>query len=99
MGYCVNCGKELENGAAFCSVCGTPVGNRTPEQNRPADEPSTGLNIVGFLFPFIGLILYLVMKKDTPVKAGSIGKFALIGFCIWVALSFINTSCNYLAFY
>lgn len=27
MGFCVNCGKELPNGARFCSECGTSIKN------------------------------------------------------------------------
>lgn len=54
------------------------------------DTPSTGLNVLSFLFPLVGLILYLVFLDKTPIKARSIGKSALIGFIIGVVLSVIN---------
>ncbi len=44
------------------------------------DEPSKGLNIIAFLFPLIGLILYLVFMDSCPKKARDIGSWALGGF-------------------
>lgn len=44
------------------------------------DQNSTGLNVLSFLIPLIGLILYLVYQKEQPIKAAGIGKWALIGF-------------------
>ncbi len=36
--YCVNCGAEIENDAAFCSSCGAKVDN-TPSVGQPAQPP------------------------------------------------------------
>ena len=49
------------------------------------DAPSVGLNIVSFLFPLAGWILYFVFRENTPVKAKSCSKWAWIG----VAVNFI----------
>ena len=54
------------------------------------DKPSTVLNILAFLFPVIGLILFLCFQKTTPVRAKAIGKWALIGFIVGVALSILS---------
>jgi len=49
-------------------------------ENQNLDQNSTGLNILSFLIPLIGLIMYLVFKADQPIKAAGIGKWALYGF-------------------
>ena len=54
-----------------------------------AGKPSTVLNILAFLFPVIGLILFLCFQKTTPVRAKAIGKWALDGFVVGVALSIL----------
>ena len=53
------------------------------------DAPSGGMTALGFFFPIVGLILYLVWKDQTPLKAHSAGKGALIGVIVWTALSII----------
>ena len=35
---CPNCGKQLPNGAAFCTGCGTALDGQTPKQT-PAEKP------------------------------------------------------------
>lgn len=88
MKYCTHCGGALADEAVICPNCGSAVPQTPmPETN---DKRSVGLNIIGFLFPLIGLILFLCLKKDTPVRAKSIGKWALIGFLIAVVLGVIG---------
>ena len=53
------------------------------------DAPSFGFAVLGFFLPLVGLILYLVWKDDTPLKAKSVGKGALIGFIVSVVLGLI----------
>lgn len=43
------------------------------------DAPSFGYAVLGFLFPMVGLILYLVWREQTPLRAKSAGKGALVG--------------------
>ena len=69
------------------STCGCAV--QAP-LNQQEDKPSTGLNILAFLFPLVGLILFLCFQKTTPVRAKAIGKWALIGFIVGVALSILS---------
>lgn len=33
--FCTNCGQQLQEGAKFCSNCGTPVGTATPATPAP----------------------------------------------------------------
>ena len=84
MKYCSQCGKELVDEAVVCPNCGCAV--QAPV-NQQEDKPSTVLNILAFLFPVIGLILFLCFQKTTPVRAKAIGKWALDGFVVGVALS------------
>lgn len=87
MKYCTHCGGELADEAVICPNCGSAVPQAETEKN---DKRSVGLNIVGFLFPLIGLILYLCLKKDTPIRAKSIGKWALIGVILDIAFGVVG---------
>lgn len=80
MKYCVHCGKELLDDAVVCPNCGCPV------PSQPKDEPDKVLNIIAFLLPIVGLILYLVYHDKAPVKAGMIGRWALLGVFLGVLL-------------
>ena len=51
------------------------------------NAPSGGMAALGFFFPLVGFILYLVWKGQMPLKAKSAGKGALIGFIVGVALN------------
>ena len=61
-----------------------PGGYQTPHvqqpQSSPGDEPSTGLNILSFLFPLVGWILYFALNKSEKGKACA--KWAWIGFAV-----------------
>ncbi|MHC1723713.1 MAG: hypothetical protein AB9836_10995 [Aminipila sp.] len=87
--YCQKCGKEIHDETIVCVGCGCPV-KPLASQSNVIDEPSTGLNILSFFFPVVGLILYLVFMDKTPKRAKKIGNFALIGFTIvcvsWILL-------------
>lgn len=87
MKYCQQCGSQLVDQTVVCPNCGCTVQEPI---NQQEDKPSTGLNILSFLFPLIGLILYLCFQKATPVRAKAIGKWALIGFVVDVVLSVLR---------
>lgn len=55
-----------------------PANNYNPAPQKPGDGPSVLGIILGFLFPIVGLILYLVWKPDYPRKAKSAGVAALV---------------------
>ena len=96
MAFCSECGKELNQGEVFCPNCGKRVeqayaSQQNNQYSQPQnmntssqDIPSTGLNILSFFFPLVGLILYLVYVDSTPRRAKDIGKWALIGFIVEV---------------
>lgn len=72
MKYCNNCGKEVSDNAVVCPFCGCAVASKNVE----VDKPSTGLNVLSFLIPLVGLILYLSWQNSTPIKAKAVGKWA-----------------------
>lgn len=86
MKHCTKCGQELEDNALYCTVCGASTqsngGNTTVE-----DKNSVGFNILSFFFPLVGLILYIVWKKETPIKAKGCGIWALVGFILGLVSS------------
>lgn len=96
MKICNNCGIQVPDDSQFCPNCGQAVTSAPISVKE--DKPSVGLNILAFFIPLVGLILYLVQKNDTPVRAKKIGKWALIGFILGIVLSIIAGVVGGLAF-
>ena len=61
---------------------GAPYYNQ-PYSN-PEDRRSGGFAFLCFLFPLVGLILYLVWKDTMPLRAKSCGEGAIIGVIFYV---------------
>lgn len=83
MKYCSHCGKEIADEAVVCPNCGCAAPSSEP------DIPSAGLNVLSFLIPLVGLILYIVNCNTAPNKAKAIGKWALIGLVTVIVLNSI----------
>lgn len=86
MKFCTKCGKELMDEAVICPNCGC---SQEPAVEKPQDAKSFGWALLGFCVPLVGLILYLVWKDQTPLKAKSCGKGALISVIVSVAVYII----------
>lgn len=85
--YCKNCGCSLPDDATKCENCGAVLsyGFEAGKTNPVKEEKgSVLLGILGFMFPLIGLILYLAMMHSEPKKAKSAGKGALTAFIIYL---------------
>ena len=52
---------------------------------NPQDIYSGGWIALGFFFPLVGLILYLVWQTELPNRARACGKGALIGVIVYAA--------------
>lgn len=78
--FCKHCGKEINDQAVVCPNCGCATDNGNAGANKAVSEDasSVGYAILGFFFPIVGLILYLVWKDSFPLRAKSAGKGALI---------------------
>ncbi len=100
--YCKNCGKQIPDGTNWCPECGQDLRNIQPyqvetphqqpnyqQQPIEIDKPSAGLNVLSFLFPVVGLVLYIVWKDTKPQKAKGCGKWALTGFILSFVFGFI----------
>ena len=55
-----------------------------PQKTNPNDTGGFGVGLLGFIFPIIGLVLYLVWKDNKPISANAAGTGALIGFVVEV---------------
>lgn len=88
MKFCSKCGKEINEEAVVCVHCGCAIDQRKTAA-AANDAPNTGWAVLGFFIPLVGLILYLVNKDTSPLKAKSAGKGALIGFCVSLVFSII----------
>jgi hypothetical protein len=89
MKYCSHCGTEIADEAVICVKCGCPAASNPQGAANLNDAPSGGFAVLGFFFPFIGLILWLVWNNSSPLKAKSCGKGALIGVIVQVAFGVI----------
>ena len=87
--FCSKCGKEVNDEAVVCVHCGCAIENRKACVTSSNDAPNTGLAVLGFFIPLVGLILYMIYKDTAPLKAKSAGKGALIGFCVGIVFSII----------
>ena len=83
--FCVKCGHEINNEGAFCPNCGHPVG----ETINVNDKIDSSLNGIAFIFPLIGIIMFLIHVGNYPNKAKCILKYSLVGFVLWFSLFLI----------
>lgn len=84
--YCKYCGEQIDDRASVCPKCGVAVA-----KSNSNDAPSGGFAFLCFLFPLLGLILYLVWKDDYPQKAKSCGKGAIIGVIVSIVITIVST--------
>lgn len=85
--YCPHCGQEIDDRAVVCPKCGVPVSGK--KVTNPNDASSFGWAFLGFLFPIVGLILFLIWKDESPLKAKSCGKGALVSVIVSAAIGII----------
>ena len=78
MKFCTNCGNELIDDAVVCPKCGSIAGRI----KTVGDSRSKAWAIISFLFPVLGLILYLVWRDDRPLRSSSILKGLRAGFIV-----------------
>lgn len=94
--YCSKCGTPNSDSAQFCQKCGNKLNTLVKEihqesSNNEEDKPSIGYNILGFLIPIVGLILYFSWKDKTPNKAKSILTWSIISFGIGFVYALSNS--------
>lgn len=94
--FCKNCGKEIDDNAYVCLNCGAKVQDDTQPVNE--SNNAVGWGILGFFFPFVGLILCIVWTFSRPDASRAAGRGALIGFILPILLCLIALAL-YLIFY
>ena len=75
MKHCVHCGNQLTDKAVVCVVCGRSPGKASAHD----DKKSFKFAFWSFLFPLVGIVLYLVWKDKYPLKARSSLRGAIWG--------------------
>jgi hypothetical protein len=66
----------------------SPAG--APPGGAVVDAPAPGFAVLGFFIPVVGLILWLIWKDATPLKARSVGKGALISVIVGAAVTVLS---------
>ena len=89
--HCRECGEMISESAPTCPKCGARQGLTSSGSSFASEDkdPSVGLNVVSFLWPLVGLILYLVYHDKSPRRAKDCGKWALIGLAVSVVIGII----------
>ena len=93
--FCTHCGKQILKDAVMCPYCGCAAESK----ESVADEPNKGLNILSFLLPIVGAIIYLVYHEKEPKKAAAVGKWALYGLDCTVICYMLLSACGVAALY
>lgn len=83
--YCSNCGSQINDKDRVCFNCGNHL-EISSNKYENAEESTFGYAALGFVFPIVGLILYLVWQDERPRAARSAGKGALVSVISAVAL-------------
>lgn len=86
MKFCQRCGCRLVDEAAYCPYCGVTC---PPMYPSPDDAPSFLWGLLCCLIPILGLILYLVWRKEYPKRANSCGSGAIIGFALSIVIPIV----------
>jgi len=94
--FCKNCGRQIPDNSQHCQYCGQSTSNYsyspsgyTPRQ-QVDDQPSWGLNILSFLIPLAGWIIYFAIRANKPERARACAIAAWIGFAVNLVISFAS---------
>lgn len=88
--FCQNCGAKISDKAVICPKCGVPVAGAQQTQVNPEDKNSGWWNLLGFLFPIVGWILWAVWHKEYPKRARGICTWSWISFGIGFVIGFFS---------
>ena len=86
---------KMQATASAASPHATPYAAAAPgaaTQVESMEGATTGMKVLSFLIPLVGLILFIVDKDKKPVAAKDELKFAAIGFGVGLALYIITVA-------
>lgn len=99
MKYCQNCGNAMLNEDRVCSQCGiSQVPVAEPTVKKEDEGSKVGYGILAFFIPVVGLVLYILWKKEKPATARAAGKGALISFVSGLIFYIVIMVCSVLFF-
>tara|TARA_B100001173_G_C15703451_1_gene427082 strand:- start:102 stop:386 length:285 start_codon:yes stop_codon:yes gene_type:complete len=86
--FCEKCGKEVLDEAVICVHCGCSLKSNTNSDvnNEPLD---TGVKVLSFCFPIVGIILYFVHQNSAPQKSKDACHMALWSFGFSIVLNIL----------
>lgn len=91
--FCQNCGAKIDIKAIVCPNCGVAVAGgpldkeKAPEKEiHQNDGNSIALNIIGFLIPLIGFIMWIAFHNDYPERSKNVGISSLAGFILGIII-------------
>lgn len=79
--YCPKCGTKCAKSAGFCAECGASLNEEVVTTNNApvqSSGSSFGWGVLGFFFPIVGLILFIVWNNDRKKDSKAAGIGALI---------------------
>lgn len=87
-----NKSQEVNEGNKAQDVTNASTPNQTTNELKK-DKISIGFNILSFFVPIVGLILFLVYRKETPRRANAIGICAIIGYVLSIVARILLGIC------
>jgi uncharacterized membrane protein YvbJ len=88
--FCQNCGAKIDVRAVVCPKCGVPVEGMQNSTNNSEDRNNGWWDLLGFIFPIVGWILWAVWHKEYPKRARGICTWAWISFGISFVIGFLS---------
>ena len=82
---CKECSREISDKASLCPNCGIPVANIDL-----GDNTYTGIKVISFCFPLIGLIIYALNIGKNNELAKIASKWSIRGMIAYAIITFIS---------
>lgn len=93
--FCKNCGEYIRGTSAYCPRCKSLLlfsrrknldKELLDEYCSEKDRNSVGADVISFIMPIIGILLYFLNKDTFPRKSRSIGESLILGCIVWAAV-------------
>ena len=86
--YCTFCGKEILESDVICPYCMKKVKKNL--EFAGLDSQIKLLCILSFLFPIMGLVLWIIFKDNEYEKSQKILNWTIMGFVVWTVLKIVE---------
>ena len=93
--FCKNCGEYIRENSLYCKRCKSLLlfsrrknldKELSDEYYSEKDRNSIGADVISFIMPLIGIILFFIYKDTLPRKSRSIAESLILGCIVWAAL-------------